>query len=343
MEDFNIVRVVKSRHAKQKKFLEDLNNAVDYYVWDILERGNNDELLGDEYYQYIKCKVTGIMIIPIDAKVVIKDRLFRVGEMLETFLHGRYDMCRKLDDINKNDIQKWMGIKKLQYDFDKKDRATKDLVIALKCYVNQLKFLGENGAGTDKQVLQYNKMKVGEPIEIVNEASVDIGGSGEFKLFHRLSTAGNNGSSFYNNEIVKYVLQKYNMVYKTEDKDKLRQKEVEDAIAKYKNDIICRYELGTIKKKEIAIYNKIIANESFELPYRLIVNIGTEKYPIEIALGRVVELMEQKILTGKRNALVTDDMSFVNKVIDMGIKMDDKVLEKVNEINGYNLQLVSNN
>ena len=339
MKSEDIVCYTRARQEiKQKQFIEDLELATTFYVFDLLERGRNGELNNDELYIYLKYKTQKVVIVPTDTRVVVKREMFRLGEMLELFTNGKYMPARKLEDFNRSSIQQWMTSKGIQLGYDKKDRLTKELVDALKGYVDNLVTTVEYGKGTERQNWEYNKMKLGEPLEILSEASVEKSNGGKYKLIHRLKTVCGKESEFYYNDIVQKMLDEYNIVYKSEDKDALRQKELLTAIERYKKDIITRHEKNSLKKKEQDIYNNIMNNEPFMLPYRLMVNIGTRKYPIEIQLGRTIELMEEKILDDKRSILVTDDMDFVCKVMDMGVKLDDKVVDRVNAVRANNQQ-----
>ena len=102
------------------------------------------------------------------------------------------------------------------------------------------------------------------------------------------------------------------IVYRIEDKNKLRQNELMKAISIFKQDIMNRYREGTLKTKEYSTYEKIKNFEQFELPYRVVVNIGSAEFPLDFELGRTIELIGEQIMSGKRNAYVTDDMFFVN-------------------------------
>ena len=320
--------------VQQRKFLEELNFAVDIYKSDLLKRGDDGKLKGDEYYQYIKYNVEGKMIIPIYASVKIDKKVYPVGVMVGMFLEGRYADRLFFVGTEPEFINNWMTEKQLQYDFDKKDIHTKGLVLSIKCYVQDLIEDVENGDATERQQWEYNKMMLGEPLEILNTGSEFTYGkrsAENLRLVHRILAAYDKDNSVYEKNILGYMLKKFKIMYKAEDKIALRQKEVLDAICKYKQDIIDRYNEGSLKKREMSTYENIMSGEAIEIPRKLIINTGTEEYPTMFELGDAIRKMSNAILGDKRN-LWLNQVEFIDKVIDAGVKLDDDVVDKLNEM-----------
>ena len=316
-------------NTRAYNYMYNLTQAIAKYKQHIIEDGKKGELHGEELYVYEKYCVTGKILLLGTAKVELEDKVYYLSTTIGNIINGMVSVSLA-DVLSKNNVLDWVSQQAIEHKPTSTDINTMYLVSALDEYMQDITNAVECGRATILEKENYSRMHLGQPILITRETGVDMSAQGinKYKLCLRLQRVYDKNSEFYDKAVVMHYLDKHKFAFDAREKRQIYQNDVLKAIDVYKNDIISRKRLGMLKTKECTLYNRICRGECIELPYSLVINIGTEKYPLNINLSNELRKLSTKVV----NSNDEEAIEFANRIVDSGVSLEDKAMAKIADL-----------